>query len=125
MIRIANNIAIVVISIFSLSACAKAHNTDMANQAKVDLVGMSKLALYECAGVPLKKENVEGVEFISYVSKKLKSGDGTIKQDLCEATFTVKDGRVSKLTYISNEGLLDRKFGFISRECYRIVKGCL
>ena len=122
------NLTITIIAVSSLSACSKMHGTEIANQAKSDLIGMSKLELYQCAGVPAKKDKVDGIEFLSYMKNEISSDTrGHVEEDSCEATFTIKDGKVSGLNYNGHTsgGLITKKYNLISVQCYYIVKGCL
>src|SRR5271170_4818980 len=45
----------------------------VATEAQTELIGMSKKDLYLCAGVPVRQEQVEGLEFLAYSS----GGDST------------------------------------------------
>lgn len=96
------NLMVVIIAT-SLAACSTMSN-------KVSLIGMSKLDLYECAGIPTRKDGVEGVEFLTYTNhgeeqaKIQRYGEVGFKRSSCSTTFTIKDGKISNYKYNSQRG---------------------
>ncbi len=109
------------------SSCASMQRASIANTAKLNMIGMSKLELYECAGTPSRKETVEGVEFLTYLG----GGDRTGYADTsggafvsnrryCEATFIIKDNKITKVNYSGRTG------GWASKgeQCAFIVQNC-
>lgn len=102
-----------------LSACAF-QRTDMAYRAKSELIGMSREDLVMCAGVPIKQEKIDDVEFLTYSG----GGENDVARILdyyCEATFTLKDGIVKKITYHGRTGGLLTK----DEQCAFIIENCL
>ena len=102
-----------------LSACAF-QRTDMAYRAKSELVGMSKEDLVMCAGVPVKQEKIDDVEFLTY-SGGGQNDVGRILDYNCEATFALKDGIVKKITYHGRTGGLLTK----DEQCAFIIENCI
>ncbi len=129
-----HTLLIATISVCLLSSCV-AHRSKMATRAKTELIGMSKIDLLSCAGVPVRQERVDDLEFLTYTG----GGDtdsvgyatrtspssafvvGKRKQRYCEATFILKDGFVQKINYQGRTGGLLTK----GEQCAFIVEGCL
>ena len=121
------NIIIILLIALAAGSCARMQRASIANKAQTNLIGMSKLELYECAGTPSRKEVVEGVEFLTYVG----GGDRTgyvaggrafaSNRRYCEATFVIKDNKVSKINYSGRTG------GWASKgeQCAFIVQNCV
>ena len=124
------NIIIVALIALVVSSCARIERARIANTAKSNLIGLSKLELYECAGTPSRKETVEGVEFLTYLgggdrtgyaAGSTSGGAFTSNRRYCEATFIVKNGKVSKVNYSGRTG------GWASKgeQCAFIVQNCI
>ncbi len=121
-------VTVLLIALFATS-CASMQRASIANKAKSNLIGFSKLALYECAGTPSRKETVDGVEFLTYLG----GGDITgyvagstggafaSERRYCEATFVIKNGKVAKVNYSGRTG------GWASKgeQCAFIVQNCV
>jgi len=102
---------------FLLSGCVF-HRVEMASRAKSELIGMSKEDLLMCAGVPIKQEKIDELEFLTYSGS---GGDlGKILYS-CEATFVLKDGIVKKINYQGDTGGPLTK----DEQCAFIVENCL
>jgi hypothetical protein len=103
---------------FLLSGCVF-QRAEMANRAKSELLGMSKEDLLICAGVPLKQERIDDLEFLTYSGS---GGDvGKILDYSCEATFILKDGIIKKITYHGPTGGPLTK----NEQCAFIIENCL
>lgn len=125
---------VAVLSVCLLSGCA-AHRSQMAARAKTELIGMSKRDLFSCAGVPVRQERVDDLEFLTYTGGGDSVGSGFANQmssssavvfskrthRYCEATFILKDGVVQKINYQGRTGGLLTK----GEQCAFIVEGCL
>jgi hypothetical protein len=120
-----------VLAALCLSACASHHRASVASRAQTELVGMSKKNLLLCAGVPVRQDRVEDLEFLTYAG----GGDSTTAavalsrstavsktaHRYCEATFVVKDGVVQKVNYQGRTGGRFSK----GEQCAFIVENCL
>jgi hypothetical protein len=124
----------VVLCGFVLASCA-IQRADIANRAQTELIGMSKKDLLLCAGVPLRQERVDDLEFLTYAgggdsvggavatstSSKTAFAVGKSAHRYCEATFVLKDGTVQKVNYQGRTG------GLLTRgeQCAFIVENCV
>jgi len=125
----------------ALAGCAT-REAEQARQAQTALVGMPKQSLLSCAGVPNRTEMVGASEYLTYEniggardsgprsSIGIGGGSGGFGlgvgigiplggggADGCVATFTVDQGRVSRLAYREEMG--------DPEACYAIVENCL
>lgn len=113
-------LAVLALSAFT-SGCAVHKRTKMAERASSELIGLSKIDLLSCAGVPVRSEQIDNMEFLTYV------GGGDVKgffhrmHHYCEVTFTLKDGVVQKVTYAGNTG------GYFTKgeQCAYVIAPCL
>jgi hypothetical protein len=80
---------------------------------------MSKKDLFLCAGVPIRQERVDDLEFLSYSSGGDTEEVG--KRRYCDVTFVLKDGKVTKVNYSGRTGGLITK----DEQCAFIVEKCL
>ncbi|HEV7373010.1 hypothetical protein [Arenibaculum sp.] len=123
----------------ALGACANPR-AETALAARDLLVGMPTETLLSCAGVPERTATVDNVDFFTYESSSTVaypySGAGFVTarrwypgwgyglaapvggydvySQACEATFTLRDGRVERVVYSGQ-----------SSQCYAIVANCL
>ena len=114
-----------------LSACASQHRAAVANRAQTELVGMSKKDLLMCAGVPIRQDRVDDVEFLTYggggdsttaaVVTSRRTAASKTAQRYCEATFVLKDGVVQQVNYQGRTGGLFSK----GEQCAFIVENCV
>lgn len=123
----------------ALAACAGANvPADRAVEAQRSLVGLSKGMLLSCAGVPERQATADGREFFTYANSRIVTYPGApigyygrpywpygwgwpgayddVRSYTCEATFTLRDGKVERLVYGGSSSL---------GECYGVVAGCL
>lgn len=132
------------LALLGLGACANPR-ADSAQGALNTLVGMPKATLLQCAGVPARTATVDGLEVLTYEATKLQGDrtprvlvgghfgrhwgwgpdfwtgpDGTESRS-CQATFTVRDGRVAKVVYGSADSEGERRL----EQCYAIVENCV
>ena len=118
-----------------LCGCAAIQRVEIASRAQTELVGMSKKDLLLCAGVPLRQERVEDLEFLSFagggdlVGSTFATGTspssavavGKSTHRYCEATFVLKNGIVQKVNYQGRTGGLLTK----GEQCAFIVENCV
>jgi hypothetical protein len=131
----------------SLAACENPR-ADAALSAQQGLVGMPKAILLQCAGVPTRSANADGLEILTYDTQKLQAdpnggfygaggwgwgrpwgwggagwgwGGGGTQSRSCSATFTIKDGKIFKLVYGSSDSEGVNRYD----QCYAIVENCL
>lgn len=116
------------------SGCA-IQRAGMASRAQSELVGMSKKDLLSCAGVPLRQERVDALEFLTYAgggdsvgvavgtltSPSSAVAAGKSARRYCEATFVLKDGIVQRVNYQGRTGGLLTK----GEQCAFIIENCL
>lgn len=118
-----------------LGACANP-GAELALKAPDSLVGTPKTALLSCAGVPERTAAADGAEYLTYSREQTIverdvdyepfpwAGRGVFRPEVstwsrsyrCDATFTVRDGRVRALTYNQNRDI---------SLCYAILANCL
>ena len=127
----------VLLLLFLASGCAnsKFQRAETARRAQTEMIGMSKKDLFLCAGVPMRQERVEDLEFLTYsgggdsvgvgvattTSSSTAVGVSTRQHRYCEVTFILKDGKVMKINYSGRTG------GFATKgeQCAFVVENCL
>jgi hypothetical protein len=129
-------IAAILIALFALPGCAgKFHRAQVAEQALTSLVGMSKKDLYFCAGVPARQEQVDGLEFLTYIAGGDRTATGiatatspgtgvgvaSSQRRYCEVTFLLANGTVQKVNYLGRTGGWATK----GEQCAFVVENCL
>ena len=78
-----------VMMLTSCSALRRAERAELAERAKTELIGMSKVDLLTCAGVP-ERSVIEGeIEFLSYTATS-----GRRSRSSCLVTFGLEDGKL-------------------------------
>lgn len=85
------------------------------------MLGMSKIDLLQCAGVPDRVQKMEGMEFLAYDSRSVYGGNGNVHTRHCEATFVLVDDAVMKISYTGSTGGLLTK----DHQCAYIIQNCL
>ncbi len=122
-----------------LCACASPQS-ERAQLAQQALIGMPKAQLLSCAGVPDRSRTEASAEFFTYESNRLYGRGGStvgvfadsgrvgtglsvplateVQSEICEATFTLEEGRVAALVYNTNRA---GRYG----ECVRMIDSCL
>lgn len=119
---------------FGIAGCV-IQRAQIASRAQTELVGMSKKDLLSCAGVPLRQERVEELEFLTFagggdsigsaVASSTSSNTATVvgksAHRYCEATFVLKNGLVQKVNYQGRTGGLHTK----GEQCAFIVENCV
>lgn len=127
-------LAIAVVLVVSFSGCTF-QRAGLASRAQTELVGMSKKELLSCAGVPVRQERVDDLEFLTYsgggdsvgaavatsTSPSTAIATGKRTHRYCEVTFVLKDGVVQKVNYQGRTGGLLTK----GEQCAFIVENCL
>lgn len=112
----------ILLSLFALSGCASisADRASLAKRAKTEMIGMSKMELLLCAGVPDLIQKMDGMEFLAYNRRWISGGRYLIHSHSCEATFVLVDDVVERVSYIGKtDGYLsnDRQCGYIIQDC--------
>jgi len=121
-------------ALLALAACITPR-PDPALQAQRDLIGMPKELLLSCGGVPARTAVVDNREWFTYRSEAIHSYPATpyggyyrrpwdydppeVASVSCEATFTLRGGRVERLDYTSPQGVIGNP------QCGAIVANCL
>ncbi len=137
------NRAIVALAGILMAAGCENPNANLAKEAQIRLIGMPKSELYSCAGAPDRSDTADGFEYATYISARGRLGSrasfgfghghhgshislgiplyGHAERYSCKATFTLDDGRISRIVYGSDESTGN----FRLYQCYRIVENCL
>jgi hypothetical protein len=100
----------------SCSYVRRAERAELANRAKTELVGMAKVDLLTCAGVPERSASEDGFEFFSYTSTS-----GRRSRSSCLVTFTLRDGVVQTLNYSGRTGRWSQN----GERCVYAIQACL
>lgn len=117
-----------------VSSCA-VQRAEIASRAQTELVGISKKDLLLCAGVPLRQERIEDLEFLTFAGGGDNVGSavaintspdtavvsGKSARRYCEATFVLKNGMVQKVNYQGRTGGVLTK----GEQCAFIVENCV
>lgn len=127
---------LLVILVLSMTGCAATH----AKEHAMAVHGKTKVELLSCAGVPLREHQEGDLTFLTYSIEhgattgmsRIGRGPGMLagkphqlagkphqlagKSDQCEATVTLKDGKVTLVKYRSTAGSDD--------PCEPIFRGC-
>jgi hypothetical protein len=107
----------------------------ISSRAQIELVGMSKIELLSCAGVPIRQEQMDNIEFLTYssggdsvgtavatsTSPSTAIATGKRTHRYCEVTFVLNNGVVQKVNYQGRTGGLLTK----GEQCAFIVENCL
>lgn len=104
-----------------IAGCAAHQRAKMAERAPSELVGLSKVDLLSCAGVPVRSEKIDNMEFLTYSGSGDSKGFFHRRQHYCEVTFTLKDGVVQKVSYAGNTGSYFTK----GEQCAYVIAPCL
>jgi len=119
-----------------LGGCAstKFGRADLAERAKMELVGKSKKDILMCAGVPVRSQQVENMEFMTYYSggdsdayvaggagSSAGGGAVSVKKRYCEVTFALRDGVVERVNYAGRTGGLITE----GEQCAFVLQNCL
>lgn len=129
-----NKIMAISLITLMMAGCA-AQRAGVASRAQTEMIGMSKKDLLACAGVPARRDQVDGTEYFTYIGGGDSVGTGVAtatspntavavtKQNrrYCEATFVIQDGVVSKVNYAGRTGGLLTK----GEQCSFIVENCI
>ena len=127
-------LAIAVVLVVSFSGCIF-QRAGLASRAQTELVGMSKIELLSCAGVPVRQERMDDLEFLTYsggvdifgaevdtyTSPSTATATGKRTYLYCDVTFVLKDGVVQKVNYKGRTGGLLTK----GEQCAFVVENCL
>jgi hypothetical protein len=99
-------------AIITLTAGCAVERSNHAERAQADMLGMSKAALYRCAGLPDQQERVGNDEYLTYKNDLLTSGGITMPiiggginffdSKYCHATFVLRDSKVTDLNFAGN-----------------------
>lgn len=127
-------ITLILILFAAVSGCT-VQRAIVAARAQTQLIGMSKMELLSCAGVPVRQERVEELEFLTFTgggdsigygvatvtSPSTAIATGKSARRYCEATFVLKGGAVQKVNYQGRTG------GLLTRgeQCAFIVENCV
>ena len=127
-------LTVAVVLVVSFSGCIY-QRAGLASRAKTELVGMSKIELLSCAGVPVRQERMDNLEFLTYsggvdifgtevdtyTSPSPSIATGKRTYFYCDVTFVLKDGVVQKVNYKGHTGGLLTK----GEQCAFVVENCL
>ena len=109
--------------IHAVAACSSFGRADLANRAQTELVGLSTEQLLACAGAPDRRAMSGETEVLTYGvrTQTQASKDHPGSTRFCEATFVIRDGRVSKVSYRGKTG------GWLTsgEQCGYVVQNCV
>jgi hypothetical protein len=109
-------LALVTVALVSgCSYARRAERAKVAERAQTELVGLSKIELLTCAGIPPRSLAEGGLEFMTYQSSKYGWGGG------CAVTFVLKDAVVESVNYSGRTGRHSQN----GEQCAYAVQGCL
>ena len=113
-------IAILAIGLIS-AGCATLERMEAAEKASTELIGLSKIDILSCAGVPVRSEKINDMEFLTYVGGGDSRGLFRRNNYYCEVTFVLRNNVVEKVTYGGNTG------GYFTKgeQCAFAVAPCL
>lgn len=80
--------------------CSVHTRVKQSETASSELIGLSRQDLFSCAGVPLRMQTVDDLEFLTYSTGRSGGWNGRY----CEVTFTLKNDKVEKISYSGNTG---------------------
>ena len=106
-----------------LSGCGptRSGKASIAEDAQTQMVGLTKREVLECAGIPRRTMQSDGVEYLRYSYRWQGGNDGDIQTRNCDVTTTLSDGRVSKVDYRGRTGgLLAKRW-----TCYYVIENCV
>ncbi len=106
---------IILLTVAGCSSARRAERAELAERAKTELVGLSKIELLTCAGVPVRSMTEDKLEFISYGSS------GYSRRGSCVVTFVLRDAVVESVAYT---GRTSRR-GKNDEQCAYTVANCL
>jgi hypothetical protein len=126
--------AILPLVLVLLGGCA-VQRAETAARAQSELVGLTKGELLSCAGVPVRQDRADGLDFLTYSSGGDSVGSAVASQTspstvilagksvrrYCEVTFVLRDGVVQRVNYQGRTG------GILSQgeQCAFVVQNCL
>jgi hypothetical protein len=111
-------IVVLLLVIFTVAACShgrRADRAELAERAKTELVGLSKIELLTCAGVPVRSTTEGELEFMSYGASSYGWGGA------CVVTFVLQDGVVKTISYSGRTGRRSQN----GEQCAYAVANCL
>ena len=88
---------------FNIAGCAVHQRIKTAERGSTEMVGLSKAELLSCAGVPVRSEKVDDLEFLTYSSGGTR-GFFCRSGRYCDVTFTLQNNVVQKVSYAGNTG---------------------
>ena len=106
---------ITLVAVTSCSSARRAERAELAQRAQTELLGLSKVELLTCAGVPVRSVTEAELEFMSYGSSSHGWGNS------CVVTFVLKDGVVQKISYSGRTGRRSQS----GEQCAYAVANCL
>jgi len=126
---------VVALAVALLVAGCTFQRAAISSRAQIELVGMSKIELLSCAGVPIRQEQMDNIEFLTYssggdsvgtavatsTSPSTAIATGKRTHRYCEVTFVLNNGVVQKVNYQGRTGGLLTK----GEQCAFIVENCL
>lgn len=127
--RLAMHVGLLLVILVALSGCA-IHRARVAHKAEHKLIGLSEEQLLQCAGVPAQEKRSGSLSFFTYhgggdgvaiaALGRSQIGVAAYKHRYCDATFTLRNGRVADLQYRGRTGGLltrDEQCAFIVEDC--------
>jgi PBP1b-binding outer membrane lipoprotein LpoB len=106
---------IILVTVAGCSNSRRTERAELSQRAKTELVGLSKIELLTCAGVPVRSAAEGVLEFLSYGSSSYGWGGS------CVVTFVLQDDAVKTISYSGRTGRRSQN----GEQCAYAVANCL
>lgn len=103
-----------------VAACTLQHAAD-ANKAQKEMIGMTRVQVFQCAGVPNRTASEGGLDYLVYSAAQTIPYRGGDISENCDATFVLKNDVVIRVMYRGDTGSVYTK----GRACYPIIEFCV
>lgn len=104
-----------------ISGCGALGRASIAEDAQLQMIGLTKQEVLNCAGIPERVTQYEGIEYLQYSHGYLSGTSGDIDTRTCKVTIHLSGRKVSKVDYRGDTG------GLLTEDesCYYVVKDCV
>ena len=114
-------VLLVVATLLAGCASTKFSRADLAERAKVELIGKSKKDILICAGAPVRSQQDSNAYVVGGADSSTGGGAVSVKKRYCEVTFVLRDGMVEKVNYAGRTGGLITE----GEQCAFVLQNCL
>ena len=106
---------LILVTVAGCSHSRRTERAELAQRARTELLGLSKIELLTCAGVPVRSAAEGTLEFLSYGPSSYGWGGA------CVVTFVLKDDAVKTISYSGRTGRRSQN----GEQCAYAVANCL